>query len=78
VAVRSKHKKARVSCLATGCANMSRSHTSYSDMPKGKSKLEAESEQNLPDLEKQFYIDGCSTLLTVALRWATEKRVSEL
>jgi hypothetical protein len=35
VAVRSKHKKASVSYSVTGCANMSRSHASYSDMPKG-------------------------------------------
>jgi hypothetical protein len=39
-------------------------------MPKGNSKLEAESQQNLPDMENKFYIDGCSTLLTVALRQA--------
>jgi hypothetical protein len=43
VAVRSKHKRANVSYLASGYGNMSRSHTSYSDMPKGKSILEAES-----------------------------------
>jgi hypothetical protein len=43
VAARGKHKKASVSYSATGCANMSCSHTLYSDMPKGKSKLEAES-----------------------------------
>jgi hypothetical protein len=43
VAVRSKHKKASVSYSATGCSNMSCSHASFSDMPKGLSKLEAES-----------------------------------
>jgi hypothetical protein len=33
-------------------------------------KLEAESQQNPPNLENKFYIDGCCTLSTVALRWA--------
>jgi hypothetical protein len=36
-------KRASVSYSVNGCANMSCLHTSYSDMPKGKSKLEAKS-----------------------------------
>jgi hypothetical protein len=31
-------------------------------------ELEAESWQNLPDLENRFYIDECSVLWTVALK----------
>jgi hypothetical protein len=37
-------------------------------------KLEAESYQNLPYLENQFYIDECSHLSTVAWRPAIFKR----
>jgi hypothetical protein len=73
VAVDSKHKRASVSYLVTGCVNMSCSHTSYSDMPMGKSKLEAKSKQNLPYLDNQFYNDGCSTVPSVALRRAIFK-----
>jgi hypothetical protein len=68
VAVRSKHKKDSVSYSATGCANKSRLHASYSDMPKRKSKLEAELGQNPTDLTTNFYIDGGATLWTAALR----------
>jgi hypothetical protein len=68
VAVRSKHKKASVSYSATGCADMSRSQASYSDMPKQKSKLEAALWQNPMDLTINFCIDVGATLWTVALK----------
>jgi hypothetical protein len=48
---------------------MSHSPASYSDMPQGKSKFEADLKRNLPDLTTNFYIDKGPTQQIVALKW---------